>query len=207
MFNACANCGTTVVFGGRKHSSHRYCSKECEDWVRHPGFCEVCLAATTDHESGGTFRLNGFGTCLALPRRRCPTCGSVVQTLAFSVFFVPVIPLGQYRVRWVNPKRFLSRRLRRGAAVQRPRVVRAGKDLEAEVWVGAGGAAAGTEIPLALPRLPQFESRVIHVNIPAGARDGMRLRLPGKGSPAADGGASGDFYVRIRIGPARGRPT
>lgn len=205
MLNACVNCGATVVFGGRKRGRDRYCSSECEDWVRHPGFCEVCLASTTDQESGGTFRLNGFGTCLAFPRDRCPSCGSVVQTLALSIFFLPLIPLGRYRVRWANPRRFLSRRLRREGVVQRPPVVRAGKDLRAEVWITTREAAAGTEVALALPRLPQFETRVIRVRVPANVQGGTELRLPGKGSPGVDGGAPGDFYVQVRVGAARGR--
>jgi hypothetical protein len=114
VFHACANCETTILFGGREYGGRRYCSKECEDWVRHPGFCDACLRATTDESSGGTLTLNGAGTRLAFRRRRCPTCGSYLQTLVFALLLVPIIPFGRYRVRWVTPKRFLSRRLRTG---------------------------------------------------------------------------------------------
>lgn len=112
MLHACANCSTTILFGGRQHDGRRFCSAECESWDRHPGFCEACTRETTDESSGGTFSLNGLGSRLALRRRQCPTCGSWLQTLAFCVLLVPLVPLGKYRVRWVSPKRFVSRKLR-----------------------------------------------------------------------------------------------
>ena len=37
--------------------------------------------------------------------------------------------------------------------------------------------------------------------IPAGARDGTRIRLAGQGAPGAGDGQAGDLYVRLRIRP------
>jgi curved DNA-binding protein len=37
------------------------------------------------------------------------------------------------------------------------------------------------------------------VKIPAGVRDGQRLRIAGQGEPALGGGAAGDLYLRVRM--------
>lgn len=41
----------------------------------------------------------------------------------------------------------------------------------------------------------------IEVSIPAGIRDGQRVRVAGKGSPGRDGGPAGDVYLKVRIKP------
>jgi DnaJ-class molecular chaperone len=45
------------------------------------------------------------------------------------------------------------------------------------------------------------ESRTIEVKIPAGVRDGVRLRVQGKGSGGSRGGKRGDLYLRVHILP------
>lgn len=39
----------------------------------------------------------------------------------------------------------------------------------------------------------------IEVTIPAGIRDGQRVRVAGKGSPGRDGGPAGDVYLKVRL--------
>lgn len=39
----------------------------------------------------------------------------------------------------------------------------------------------------------------IEVTIPAGVRDGQKVRVAGKGSPGQDGGPPGDIFLRVRI--------
>ncbi len=44
-------------------------------------------------------------------------------------------------------------------------------------------------------------TRKFQVKIPAGVRDGARIKLTGRGEPGPTGGHAGDLYVRVHVGP------
>lgn len=114
MFEKCGNCGSRVV-KGRTDEYGTFCSRECHDNFVHARFCDTCVRASTDVPDGGTFTLNGIGTRLYGSGDRCPICQSVVQRLFFCVLFIPLIPIRKYRVKYIAPARFLSRRIARNA--------------------------------------------------------------------------------------------
>jgi molecular chaperone DnaJ len=69
------------------------------------------------------------------------------------------------------------------------------------VTCGGSGQIAGAVCHVCQGHGTLARPKRIEVRIPAGARDGTRVRLAGEGSPGAGGGPRGDLYVAIRVRP------
>lgn len=89
----------------------------------------------------------------------------------------------------------------RSATRTRARVAgRAGADLEQPLEITLQEACRGVERALeASDRNDPARRRRLTVNIPAGVRDGQRIRLAGQGAPGSAGGPAGDLYLVVRV--------
>ncbi len=76
----------------------------------------------------------------------------------------------------------------------------AGSDLEADLPISLREAFTGTRRTVNLPDA-SGTPRPIEVRIPAGVRDGERLRVKGKGSPGRGGGPPGNLFFHVHIAP------
>ncbi len=95
----------------------QYWSQFPAERVGGDGFCSNCRTQTTDESPGGTSVVNFiFGTRLIGHDDRCPSCGSVRQTMWFQ-FILPIIPLGTYRIiyleRGLMSGRYVGRKVRK----------------------------------------------------------------------------------------------
>ena len=76
----------------------------------------------------------------------------------------------------------------------------AGSDLETDLPISLREAFTGTRRSVTLPDA-KGTPRPIEVRIPAGVRNGERLRVKGKGSPGRGGGPSGNLFFHVHIAP------
>ncbi|HEY3350633.1 MAG TPA: hypothetical protein VGM13_12735 [Thermoanaerobaculia bacterium] len=84
-----------------------------------PPFCDACIAATSTESPGSTRRVNGIGTALWEDSSPCPSCGSIEVRMWFTFLFVPLIPLGRYKVIYLasrasllHDKRYVGRKVK-----------------------------------------------------------------------------------------------
>lgn len=78
-----------------------------------------------------------------------------------------------------------------------------GADIEGDILVTLDEVVHGSLRSLTLrrvdPQTGEEEHDSFQVRIPPGAREGRRIRVPGKGTPGIAGGPPGNLYLRVRI--------
>jgi DnaJ-class molecular chaperone len=84
-------------------------------------------------------------------------------------------------------------------ARQRAPRSRRGRDLEHEIELSLEEALTGTSRRLSIKH--DGHTRSVEVRIPAGVREGSRVRAAGEGEGGSGGGAAGDLYLRVRVRP------
>lgn len=76
-----------------------------------------------------------------------------------------------------------------------------GQDVEASLSLTLEEAFQGGKKALTLSGAPGNPPRSFEVNIPAGVKNGARIRLTGQGDAGMGGGPAGDMYLKVAIQP------
>lgn len=76
---------------------------------------------------------------------------------------------------------------------------RKGADLEQAVEITLEEAFNGTQRTFAINDSQSGETRTVEIKIPAGATDGLRVRVAGKGEPGVADAPAGDLYLIVAI--------
>jgi len=92
-----------------------------------------------------------------------------------------------------------------GGFQQRPR---RGSDSEAAYELTLDEAFRGGKKSITLQEqvsgpdgIPRMTTKTLEVKVPAGIKDGQKIRLAGQGNPGMAGGAKGDLYLKIKLMP------
>ena len=70
-----------------------------------------------------------------------------------------------------------------------------------EAYLGGGKPLSLQEPGIGPDGRPTMNTKTLQVNIPAGVRDGSKIRLAGQGNQGFGGGSPGDLYLHVRILP------
>ncbi|MFN8081006.1 MAG: DnaJ C-terminal domain-containing protein [Kineosporiaceae bacterium] len=87
-----------------------------------------------------------------------------------------------------------------GGGYRSPRGPQRGADLSAEVNLSFRQAVDGAQLNLRVDD-PRNGARTITARIPAGVREGQKVRLRGKGRPGEAGAEDGDLVVTVHVEP------
>jgi curved DNA-binding protein len=75
-----------------------------------------------------------------------------------------------------------------------------GRDQEARLVLSLEEAAKGGSREIAFRDPLSGQNKTFTMNVPAGVKEGQKIRLAGRGSPGA-GGAPGDLYLKVELKP------
>ncbi len=75
-----------------------------------------------------------------------------------------------------------------------------GQDSEAEIELTLEEVSKGTARNVHVST-PHQKPKVLQVKIPAGVKQGSKVRIPGEGGPSPAGGPPGDLFLRVKIKP------
>ena len=103
----CQTCGAIILFGGITHEKGYCCSQECLDGAAGLTFCQECLTQTLPVSSGSLNRFNGCGFAFVGKANRCNRCHSVTTRIWYTLLGIPILPLGKYRVLYIQRYRML----------------------------------------------------------------------------------------------------
>lgn len=80
-----------------------------------------------------------------------------------------------------------------------------GEDMEHPLEIALAESIRGTQRSLQLtvedPATGQRQTRQVTVKIPAGVKEGARVRVAGQGTQGQNGGTAGDLFLRIHLAP------
>ena len=82
---------------------------------------------------------------------------------------------------------------------------RKGQDVEQPIEISLGesirGATRALQMVISDPTTGAQQHRNVTVKIPAGVREGARVRVKEQGAAGENGGPNGDLFLKVRIGP------
>jgi curved DNA-binding protein len=76
-----------------------------------------------------------------------------------------------------------------------------GRDVAAAIEISLEESFHGSRKRLSLQSSPMATPQEIEVKIPAGVRDGSRIRVAGKGESSPGSGSPGDLYLEVKLRP------